>query len=246
MSRIAADTSDMAAAVAAATEETSANVQTVATATEELSSSVAEIGRQVTLSSQIAHDAVQRADHTNAVVEDLAAVTRQVGDVVRLITSIAQQTNLLALNATIEAARAGEAGRGFAVVAGEVKNLAAQTAKATEEVSAKLGAICSATDLTVDAIQAIGRTIGEMNQIAQTIAAAVEEQGAATQEIARNVQEAAVGTQAIAQSISGMKDAAAETGTAARQVLTGAGGLSDEAVRLRRSVDEFLATARVA
>ncbi|WP_445600199.1 methyl-accepting chemotaxis protein [Azospirillum sp. A39] len=243
---MAADASDMAAGIAAATEQTSANVQTVASAAEQLAASVDEIGRQVALSRTISVDAVARAERTDAVVQDLAQVTRQIGDVVQLITAIAQQTNLLALNATIEAARAGEAGRGFAVVATEVKQLATQTAGATEQVSAKLGAIVSATDTTVEAIQVIGRTIAEMSQIGNAIAAAVDEQGAATQEIARNVQQAAVGTQEIARSVAGMKDAAVQTGAAARSVLSGAAELSDEAVRLRREADAFLAQTKAA
>ncbi|AWK89338.1 methyl-accepting chemotaxis protein (plasmid) [Azospirillum thermophilum] len=246
MTRIAADTSSQAAMIAAATEQTSTNVQTVAAATEELAASVQEIERQVTLSSRISRDAVERARQTGVVVRDLSEVTRQVGDVIQLINSIATQTNLLALNATIEAARAGEAGKGFAVVAQEVKSLARQTAAATEEVSAKLGAITGATDLTVDAIRTIDGIISEMSDIAQSVAAAIEQQGAATQEITRNVQQAAVGTREIAHSVSRMRDAATQTGTAATQVLAGASGLSEQAARLRESVASFLARARAA
>lgn len=245
MSGMATEASHRAGYIAAATEQTSANVQTVATATEELAASVVEISRQVTLASGISETAMQRAEHTNVVIQDLTKVTRQVGDIVQLINAIAAQTNLLALNATIEAARAGEHGKGFAVVAAEVKALARQTAQATGEVSGKLEAIGMATAQTVSAMQDISRTVGEMSGIAQTIASAIEEQRAATEEIARNIQQAAVGTQEIATSVVGMKDAAADTGAAAQQVFTGASGLSDEADRLRQNVDDFLLKARV-
>lgn len=245
MSGIATEASHRAGHIAAATEQTSANVQTVATATEELAASVLEISRQVTLASGISETAVQRAEHTNVAIQDLTKVTRQVAGIVQLINAIAAQTNLLALNATIEAARAGEHGKGFAVVAGEVKALARQTAQATDEVSGKLDAIGQATAQTVSAMQDISRTVGEMSGIAQTIASAIEEQRAATEEIARNIQQAAIGTQEIAISVVGMKDAAVGTGAAAHQVMTGAFDLSDEAERLRRNVDDFLVRARV-
>lgn len=244
MSGMATEASHRAGHIAAATEQTSANVQTVATATEELAASVAEISRQVALASGISEAAMQRAEHTNVVIQDLTKVTRQVGDIVQLINAIASQTNLLALNATIEAARAGEHGKGFAVVAAEVKALARQTSEATGEVSGKLDAIGFATAQTVSAMQDISRTVGEMSGVAQTIASAIEEQRAATEEIARNIQQAAVGTQEIATSVVGMRNAAVDTGTAAHQVLAGASGLSDEADRLRQNVDDFLLKAR--
>src|SRR5882762_3979435 len=182
-------TSERAAAAAAASEEASASVGTVAAATEELASSVAEIGRQVTHSSGVADNAVVKAGQTTEMVGSLTAAGEKIGDVLRLIGAIASQTNLLALNATIEAARAGDAGRGFAVVASEVKELASQTAKATEEIAGQVTAIQSATGSCVSAIGDISNTIREISGIATTIAAAVEEQDSATREIARSVQQ---------------------------------------------------------
>jgi methyl-accepting chemotaxis protein len=246
MSATAAQTSTQATTVATAAEEASANVQTVAAATEELSSSVAEIGRQVTQSTKIAGQAVGEATRTNTTVQGLSAAAQKIGDVVKLISDIASQTNLLALNATIEAARAGEAGKGFAVVASEVKSLANQTAKATEEIAAQVAAMQGATTEAVSAIQSIGGTIGAINEIATTIASAVEEQGAATQEIARNVQEAAQGTGQVSSNIVGVNQVAAETGAAADQVLASADELGKQADILRRDVDGFLAKIRAA
>jgi methyl-accepting chemotaxis protein len=166
--------------------------------------------------------------------------------VVKLITAIAEQTNLLALNATIEAARAGEAGRGFAVVAQEVKALAAQTAKATDEISSQIAGMQSATGESVAAIKEIGTTINRISEIASTIAAAVEEQGAATQEIARNVQQAASGTTQVAANIGDVNKGAAETGSASSQVLSSAQALSSEGNRLKLEVDNFLNSVRAA
>ncbi len=165
---------------------------------------------------------------------------------VDLITDIADQTNLLALNATIEAARAGDAGKGFAVVASEVKNLASQTAKATEEIGGQIGGIQTATWESVEAIRHIGKTIGEINEIAATIASAVEEQGAATQEIARNTQQAATGTQEVTSNITGVTQAAGEAGAAASQVLSSAGQLTEESEVLRKEVDSFVSRIRTA
>ena len=246
MSTTAEETSAQATTVAAAAEEASANVQTVATATEELSSSVAEIGRQVSESTRIAGEAVGEATRTDATVHGLSAAAQKIGDVVKLISDIASQTNLLALNATIEAARAGDAGKGFAVVASEVKSLANQTAKATEEIAAQVAAMQGATSEAVEAIKRIGKTIGSLDEIATTIASAVEEQSAATQEIARNVHEAAQGTGQVSSNIVGVNQAAAETGTAAGQVLTSAEELGKQAETLRADVDKFLANVRAA
>ena len=246
LSATAQTASKQATVVAAASEEASSNVQTVATAGEELSSSIAEIGRQVTQSTKIAGQAVEQADKTDAQVQGLVEAAQKIGEVVSLINDIAAQTNLLALNATIEAARAGEAGKGFAVVASEVKSLANQTAKATEEIGQQIAGIQGATKDSVEAIRLIGKTIGEVNEIATTIASAVEEQSAATQEIARNVQQAAKGTQEVSANIVGVTQAANETGTAASQVLSSAKDLSKQSEMLREQVDTFLARVRAA
>jgi methyl-accepting chemotaxis protein len=246
MSTTAEETSRQATTVAAAAEQASVNVQTVATATEELSSSVSEISRQVAQSSRIAGEGVAEAGRTNTSVGGLAAAAQKIGDVVKLISDIAAQTNLLALNATIEAARAGEAGRGFAVVAAEVKTLANQTAKATEEIGGQVTAMQGATADVVRAIEHITTTIAAINDAATTIASAVEEQGAATQEIARNVHEAAQGTGQVSSNITGVNRAAGETGTAAGQVLTSADVLGKQAKTLRDEIDAFLAHIRAA
>ena len=232
--------------VAAASEEASANVQSVASASEELASSVSEISRQVQESARIAGDAVKQAEQTDARIGELSQAAGRIGDVVKLITAIAEQTNLLALNATIEAARAGEAGRGFAVVASEVKALAAQTGKATEEIGTQIAGMQAATTDSVTAIKAIGTTIARVSEIASTIAAAVEEQGAATQEISRNVQQAASGTTQVASNIVDVSRGASETGSASTQVLSSAQSLSGESNRLKLEVDKFLATVRAA
>jgi methyl-accepting chemotaxis protein len=239
-------TQKQSSAVAAVSEQATANVQTVASAADELSSSITEINRQVSESTRIAGQAVEEASSTDAKVQRLAEAASKIGDVVALISDIAGQTNLLALNATIEAARAGEAGKGFAVVASEVKSLATQTAKATEEISSLIAAIQGETQDSVDSIKAIGKTIGDINHIASTIASAVEQQGAATQEIARNVQQAAAGTSEVASNIGGVSEAAAQTGSAASQVLASAGELSQQAETLRGEVDSFLANIRAA
>ncbi len=246
MSSTAEETSRQATAVAAASEQASANVQTVAAAADELSASVAEISRQVEQSTQIAGKAVSNAERTDAAVRVLADAAQKIGAVVGLINEIASQTNLLALNATIEAARAGEAGKGFAVVASEVKNLATQTAKATDDISAQISGMQASTDEAVTAIQGITSIIGQMSEITTTIASAVQEQGAATQEIARNVQQAAQGTQDVSSNIGGVTQAAGETGAASSQVLGTASNLARQAGTLRQSVTQFLDGVRSA
>ena len=233
-------------AAAAAAEQTSANVATVASATEQLSASVQEISRQVAQSSQIASDAVSGTERANADMTALADSAKRVGDIVALISGIADQTNLLALNATIEAARAGEAGKGFAVVASEVKALASQTAKATDDIQAKVGEIQTMTVTAVTALDGINGTVGRMNEITAAVASAVEEQGAATRGIAGNVQQAAAGTRAVSGNVTTAQRAVAETGTIATNVLGAAGTLSSEAERLRSEVAEFLANVRAA
>jgi len=244
LSATAEQTSKQSTTVAAASEEASTNVQTVASAAEELSSSISEISRQVAQSTQISATAVAEVEGANAQVQGLADAAKKIGEVVALITDIADQTNLLALNATIEAARAGEAGKGFAVVASEVKNLANQTAKATEEISSQIGGIQSATEDAVHAIGSIGGIINQMNEIASTIASAVEEQGAATQEIARNVEQASAGTGEVSSNIAGVTQAAGETGESASQMLGAAQELSQQSELLRNEVDKFLNNIR--
>jgi methyl-accepting chemotaxis protein len=236
----------LATTVAAASEEASTNVQSVASATEELSSSVNEISRQVQDSARMAGDAVNQARTTTDRVSELSNAAARIGDVIELINTIASQTNLLALNATIEAARAGDAGRGFAVVASEVKALAAQTAKATDEIGQHIAGIQSATHESVNAIGQISGTIEKLSEVSSAIASAVEEQGAATQEIARNVQQAAHGTQEVSSNITDVQRGATETGSSSAEVLTAAKSLAAESGRLKREVSKFLGTVRAA
>jgi methyl-accepting chemotaxis protein len=246
LSQTASSTQSLSLKVASASNQASGSVQSVASATEEMASSIGEIGRQVETSTRIAREAVVQAEATDQRIAVLISSAGRIGDVVALINAIAGQTNLLALNATIEAARAGEAGRGFAVVAAEVKELAAQTAKATHEISEQVGAIQSATEGSVAAIKDIARTIDSISQITSTIAAAVEEQNAATLEISRSVQQAAVGTSQVADSITHVNNGAAETGSASGQVLSAARALSADSNRLKLETRKFLELVRAA
>lgn len=246
MSSAAAEAADKAGVVSTASAQASENVQMVAAATEELTASIGEINAQVAKSSRIAADAVGQAQRTDATVQSLAEAARRIGDVIGLIHEIAGQTNLLALNATIEAARAGDAGKGFAVVASEVKNLAVQTAKATDEIAAQVAAIQGTTSETVNALHAISRTIDEMSEIATAIAGAVEQQSSATQEIAANIGQAASGTQAVTGTIAGLTEASDAVGAAASEVLGDASGLSQQSNRLRAEMQQFLSHVRAA
>ena len=246
MTATATETASQSTTVAAAAEEAASNVNTVAAAAEELGSSVQEIGRQVQGSAELAHAAVAEADQTAGLVQALRTTSARIGDMIGLITSVASQTNLLALNATIEAARAGEAGRGFAVVATEVKALAAQTAKAADEIARQIGEIQGVSDQAVTAIGGISTRIREINTVAASIAAAVEEQGAATQEIVRNVSQAAAGTGEVTSNIAGVAGAIEETGAAAGQVLDAASELSRQSEHLTAEVGRFLASVRAA
>ena len=246
LTQTAETTEHLSTTVAAASEKASDNVNSVAAASEELASSVNEIARRVQQSSKIASEAVKQAEKTNARITELSQAGGRIGDVIKLITGIAEQTNLLALNATIEAARAGDAGKGFAVVAHEVKALAGQTAKATDEISAQIADMQAVTEDSVSAIKEIGGTIAHISEIASAIAAAVEEQGATTQEISRNVQQAARGSAEVAANITNVNRGASETGSASSQVLRSAQSLSSESNRLKLEVDRFLTSVRAA
>ena len=240
----AEDTKNRSGSVASAAQQMSGNVQTVASATEELNASVSEIGSQVTRASEIAAEGARKAEQTDAEVTSLVDAAQEIGEVVRLIGEIAEQTNLLALNATIEAARAGEAGKGFAVVASEVKSLANQTARATNDISQQVASIQGATGHAAEAIRAIGKTVGEVSEIASAIAAAMNEQGSATQEIARSVQDAAQGTQEVTDNIGQVSVSAEEAGQSAGTMVEAATDLSQQAETLAHEVDAFVAKVR--
>ncbi len=242
----AAETTRQSKTVATASEQATQNVHTVASATEELSASISEISQQVAQASGMIRDGVRQANLSNEQVQGLTTASEKIGDVVRIISSIAAQTNLLALNATIEAARAGDAGKGFAVVASEVKALATQTARATDEIAAQIKTIQEATQSSANLIRGIAETIGKVDEVAMAIAASVGEQGTATQEIARNVIQAAQGTQEVSGNIGGVSQAAQATGVVASQMLASAGELSQNGDALQTQMDIFLREVRAA
>jgi len=239
MSGSAQESASQATLVSAAAEQVSRNVQTVATGTEEMSASIREIAQNASSAAQVASEAVGVAQNTNATVAKLGVSSSEVGNVIKVINSIAEQTNLLALNATIEAARAGEAGRGFAVVANEVKELAQETSKATEDISRRIEAIQADTDAAVAAIGEIAEIIGQINDTQNTIASAVEEQTATTNEMSRNVSEAAAGSTDIAQNISGAARSADDTTAAAGSTSQAAEELARMAAEMRALVGQF-------
>jgi methyl-accepting chemotaxis protein len=233
------ETSAQANTVSTATEEVSRNLQTVATGAEEMSATIKDVAKNAGEAAKVASEAVASAKSTTEMMSKLDTSSNEIGQVVKLITTIAQQTNLLALNATIEAARAGEAGKGFAVVANEVKELAKQTAKATEEISQKIKAIQEDTKGAVEAIGTISGIINRINDISTTIATAVEEQSATTNEMSRNVTEAAKGSEAITQNISGVTQAAQSTSSSAHDSQKAAAQLAEMSTRLRQLVEQF-------
>ncbi len=246
LSEAAGRAGERSTAVAAASEEASTNVETVAAASEQMTNSIAEVSQRIGDTASMTDEAARGAEHTTATVAELSTSAQTIGDVISMISDIAEQTNLLALNATIEAARAGEAGKGFAVVASEVKSLANQTAKATEEISAQITGMQENTNAVVDSIDKIGTMIQDLNGTSSSIAAAVEEQHSATEEIARNTQQAADGTREVSSNITQVSTAVQETGQAAEEVLAASSQLAKEAERLRDNVADFLSNVRAA
>jgi methyl-accepting chemotaxis protein len=246
LARVAERGRGLAEAVAARAEQASMNVQTVASATQELAASIREISSQVQRSVSVSSRATDETQRTSEMIHGLSSAAEKIGNIIQLIQAIASQTNLLALNATIEAARAGDAGKGFAIVASEVKNLASQTAQATEQIASQIATIQSATGETVAAITKFGSTVKEMADIATAIASAVEEQGAATGEIARNVEQAASGTAAVTQEMGDVRAVAGETDASAEAALAAASALQQQAVSLKSNVQDFLRTIRAA
>jgi methyl-accepting chemotaxis protein len=244
MSIVAERTAEEARAARSAGEQVDGNSKTAAAATDQLSTSIQEISRQVEHSTEIARAAVEEARHTNSLVQGLVENAGRIGDIVKLIQNIAAQTNLLALNATIEAARAGEAGKGFAVVAGEVKSLANQTAKATDEISAQIAAVQRATEEAAGAIAAIGRTIGQVSEITAAIASAADQQRTATQDITQSVEDVSHSSGVANSNMASVNDSAAQTGEAARHVLTGVDELATQSDRLGSQIDRFLGNIR--
>ena len=239
MSSAAEETSSQASLVSASAEQVDASIQSVAIAVEELTASVQEIASNAQQASRIASDAVAAIDETNSTIRSLGSSSSEIGEVVKVINSIAEQTNLLALNATIEAARAGEAGKGFAVVANEVKELARETASATDNIERRVSAIQSDTGQAIEAISEIGTIVRTIHDIQTTIATAVEEQSATTAEIGRNVSEAATGSSEIARNVSGVASAAQSTSTGAATTLEAAVQLGNTAGELESTLSHF-------
>jgi methyl-accepting chemotaxis protein len=246
LSANAEQTQRQSAIVSSATDQATANVETVSAAGTELMASIQEISRQVQQSAITAQAASAEAEATNRKIGGLVEAAQKIGEVVGMINTIASQTNLLALNATIESARAGDAGKGFAVVANEVKHLAGQTGRATEDIAVQISSVQAETLAAVTAIEGISQTIDRINEMATAIAGAVEEQGAATAEIARNVEQASIGTREVAANIAGVAQAAAETGRMSQSVFQAANGLRAESETLEREVERFLAEVRAA
>ncbi len=244
LSSVASAASQEAVSASAASEQTSVSVQTVASAAEELSSSIEEIGRQITGASDVARRANVVTESVSREVGQLSTNAQKIGDVIGLIQAIAEQTNLLALNATIEAARAGDAGRGFAIVAQEVKQLASQTSKATEDIAKQIAEVQGATTRAVDTIGSIASTVGEIDTLTAAIAAAVEEQGAATREISMNVQHAAQGTLTLTRNVSGVNEAIEKTEHAAEDFLQVSGSLRSQSSQISEQVRDFFAEIR--
>ncbi|WP_257169296.1 methyl-accepting chemotaxis protein [Bradyrhizobium sp. SRS-191] len=244
ITRLTADANERAVTAAGATSQASTNVSAVASAAEELSTSVEEIGRQIRQSAGAVEQTGQRTEKSITEIEGLAAATQRIDGVLTLIQTIAEQTNLLALNATIEAARAGEAGRGFAVVAHEVKALAGQTAKATEEISQNVGLIQASTKTAVDAVREIGQAVRGINEITSNISNAIQQQDQATREISANAQSTAHGNQTLVMNIGSLRDAIGETSTAAASVLSASGDLNSTAQTLADEVEKFFQNLR--
>lgn len=244
LTQLSTESLDQVQKVAAAATEASANVETVAAATEELSASIMEITRQVATQSDIASASTHAIDETTQRVGYLTEASTKIGDVVRLITEISSQTNLLALNATIEAARAGEAGKGFAVVANEVKSLANQTARATEDIAVQVSSIQNSTQSTAESIRAVGDQIRQMKDISGGVASAVEEQNAATKEISRNIQEASAGNQEVSEKVVFVAQAAGQTQNATATVLTAARHLGQNTASIRTTIERFIHDVR--